>query len=427
MQERYQKKTVKDHPNISSRWRSLIIKVLLPIFIIFMGIAASSYLKKTGPTSERRPPVALAPVVEVKELFPGNHLTMINVMGTIIPARNIELRSRVAGEIIDIHPEFVEGGFLEAGTEIFQIDPVDYELALVQKEKVLADALFEYKLELGRQEIAKREWELLGLENEASEREIELVLRKPHLEKAQAAITAAEAEVKKAKLDLSRTKILTPFNAMVRTRHVNLGSQVTEQQSLADLVGTDTYWVQASIPVERLSWIGIPQNLGDPASTAHIFYARVFKREGRVIRLMGDLSDGGRMARILIEVNDPLGLDQATNKQPPLLIGDYVHVQITGNILENVYQIPRTALRDNTFIWIMNEHSQLEIKEIHPVWREVDTVLIDGGIEPGQLLVITDLSAPVEGMPLQLEVSKTSFIESNQAGPVKDNSYYGSR
>jgi RND family efflux transporter MFP subunit len=427
MQEKDQIKTIKNHPKISPGWISLILKVLLPIVIILTGISASSYLKNTGPTSERRPPVSLAPVVEVKELFPGNHLAKINVMGTIVPARNVELRSRVSGEIIDVHPEFVEGGFLEAGTKILQIDPVDYELALVQKEKALADAVYEYKLELGRQEIARREWELLGLENEASEREIELVLRKPHLEKAQAAITAAEAEVKKANLDLSRTQSITPFNAIVRTRHVNLGSQVTEQQSLADLVGTDTYWVQASIPVERLSWISIPQNLGDPASTAHIYYAREFKREGKVARLMGDLSEAGRMARILIEVNDPLGLDQQSAKQPPLLIGDYVHVQIAGNMLENVYQIPRTALRDNTFIWVMNENSQLEIKEIHPVWREVDTVLIDGGIEPGQLLVITDLSAPVEGMPLQLEASKTTFIESNQAGPVKDHSYYGSR
>ncbi len=422
MQKNDPEKNIEDQPKVSSGWLTIIFKVLLPVFIILTGIAAASYLKKTGPTSERRPPVTLAPVVQVKELFPGNHLAMINAMGTIIPARNVELKSRVSGEIIDIHPEFIEGGFLKAGTKILQIDPVDYELALIQKEKALADAVYEYKLELGRQEVARREWELLGLEKDASAREIELALRKPHLEKAQAAITAAEAEVKKAQLDLSRIQIITPFNAIVRARHVNLGSQVTVQQTLADLVGTDTYWIQASIPVERLSWITIPQKQGDPASTAHIQYARRFKKEGKVIRLMGDLSEEGRMARILIEVNDPLGLDQEKNLLPPLLIGDYVHVRIEGDILENVYQIPRTALRDNAFIWIMNENSNLEIKEIQPIWREVDTVLIDGGIKPGERLVITDLSAPVEGMPLQLETSEKTSIEPTKAGPVKDKS-----
>ncbi|MCU0614122.1 MAG: efflux RND transporter periplasmic adaptor subunit [Desulfobacterales bacterium] len=422
MQKNDPEKNIEDQPKVSSGWLTIIFKVLLPVVIILTGIAAASYLKKTGPTSERRPPVTLAPVVQVKELFPGNHLAMINAMGTIIPARNVELKSRVSGEIVYIHPEFIEGGFLKAGTKILQIDPVDYELALIQKEKALADAVYEYKLELGRQEVARREWELLGLEKDASAREIELALRKPHLEKAQAAITAAEAEVKKAQLDLSRVQIITPFNAIVRARHVNLGSQVTVQQTLADLVGTDTYWIQASIPVERLSWIRIPQKQGDPASTAHIQYARRFKKEGQVIRLMGDLSEEGRMARILIEVNDPLGLDQEKNHLPPLLIGDYVHVRIEGDILENVFQIPRTALRDNAFIWIMNENSNLEIKEIQPIWREVDTVLIDGGIKPGERLVITDLSAPVEGMPLQLETSEKTSIEPTKAGPVKDKS-----
>jgi RND family efflux transporter MFP subunit len=422
MQEQNQKNNMENQPQISSGWIPLLFKVLLPLIIILTGIAAASYLKRTGPTSERRPPVTIAPVVQVKELYPENHHAMINIMGTIIPARSVELKSRVAGEIIDIHPEFIDGGFLKAGTKILQIDRVDYELALAQKKKALADAHYEYKLELGRQEIARREWELLGLEEEASEREIELVLRKPHLEKAQAAIVAAEAEVEKANLDLSRTQVTAPFNAIVRTRHVNLGSQVTEQQTLANLVGTDSYWIQASIPVERLSWIKIPQTHGDPASTANIYYAREFRREGKVTRLMGDLSEGGRMARILIEVDDPLGFDLQKSGQPPLLIGDYVHVQIAGKLLENVYQIPRVAFRDNAFVWIMNDESNLVIREIQPVWREIDTVLIDEGIEPGELLIITDLSAPVEGMPLQLENLKRNLIESKQAESVKEKS-----
>jgi len=44
---------------------------------------------------------------------------------------------------------------------VLQIDTEDYKLALTQKEKALADASYSLKLELGRQEVAKREWELL--------------------------------------------------------------------------------------------------------------------------------------------------------------------------------------------------------------------------------------------------------------------------
>jgi RND family efflux transporter MFP subunit len=403
MQEKEQNKNLTDTTKSSSGKKKRILKIVLPVIIIVTGIAAAFYLKNTGPKSKRQPPVKLAPVVRVKPLFPANHIVMLNAMGTVVPAREIELRPRVTGEVIDISPEFVEGGLLKAGSLVLQIDPEDYKLALIQKEKALADASYSLKLELGRQEVAKREWELLNGDKDAEDREVELALRKPHLEKAKAELNAAEAELKKAYLDLSRTKIKAPFNAMVRSRLVNLGSQVTPQERLAELVGSDSYWIQTSVPVDRLSWIQIPQSQGDPATRARIIYAQGYERIGIVIRLMGDLSPEGRMARVLIEVEDPLGLKNSNNDQPPLLIDDYVHVEIKGKKLENVYKIPRTAFRDNSFIWIAGENSTLEIKEVHPVWRDAGVVLIDNGIKPGDCLIISDLPAPIDGMPIQVE------------------------
>ncbi len=391
-----------------------ILKIVLPAIMVIAGIAASSYLKNTGPSTQRRQPVPFAPAVETKALYPQNHQVVIHAMGTVVPAKHVELKSRVSGEIIEIHPEFSEGGLFKAGSKLVQIDPEDYRLALIQKEKALADADYEFKLELGRQEVARKEWQLLGLEKDSTEREIELALRKPHLEKAKFAIAAAEAEVEKAKLDLSRTKIVAPFNAMVRNRYVNRGSQVTVQQPLAELVGTDFYWVQATVPIERLNWIQIPQKTGEPGSEARINYSNGFHLSGKVVRLMGDLSDQGRMARLLIEVKDPLGLQNRQDYQPPLLIGDFVSIQIFGRSMENVYEIPRTALRDNTFIWTVDEHSNLEIKKIHTVWRSSDIVLADSGILPGQLLITSDLPAPVNGMPVQLITPESTGKKTDQ-------------
>ena len=383
--------------------KNQILKIVLSLIIIAAGIAAASYLKNTGPKSKKQPPVKLAPVVQLEPLFPANHTVVLNAMGIVIPAREVELKPQVAGEVIDINPEFIEGGLLKAGSLVLQIDPEDYKLALIQKEKALADASYSLKLELGRQEVAKREWELLNGDKDARDSEAELALRKPHLEKAEAELNAAKAELKKTHLDLLRTQIKAPFNAMVRSRWVNLGSQVTPQERLAELVGTDSYWIQTSIPVDRLSWIQIPRSRSDPASRARIIYAQRCERIGTVIRLMGDLSPEGRMARVLIEVEDPLGLKKSKNDQPSILIGDYVHVEIEGKKLENIYKIPRTAFRDNAFIWIVSENSTLEIKEVHPVWRDVSVVLIDNGIKPGDRLIISDLPAPVDGMPVQVE------------------------
>lgn len=401
---------------------ALVLKIILPLIIILTGIAAYNYLKKTGPTTERRPPSTFAPVVQVKALFPENHRAVINAMGTVIPARKVELRSRVSGEVMEVHPEFSEGGMFKAGTKMIRIDATDYHLALSQKEKALADAEYELKLELGRQEVARREWQLLDLDKVASAREIELALRKPHLEKARASLTAAEADVKKTLIDIARTEISAPFNAMITTRNVNVGSQVSENQPLADLVGTDSYWIQASVPIERLNWLRIPQKHGDPASDAQIFYSGNFALSGKVIRLMGDISREGRMARVLIEVRDPLGLERYPKGQPPLLLGDFVRIQIIGKQLENVFQIPRIALRDNSFIWTVNKISNLEIKKVEILWRESDIVLIDGGVKPGDLLILTDLSAPVDGMPVQLDTSESISAQPDQSQLVPGKS-----
>jgi RND family efflux transporter MFP subunit len=409
MQEKEKNNALTDKTGTSSGGKKQILKIVLPVVIIVIGIAAAFYLKNTGPKSKRQPPVKLAPLVRVKPLFPANHIVMLNAMGTVVPAREVELKSQVTGEVIDINPEFIEGGLLKSGSFVLQIDPEDYKPALAQKEKAIADASYSLKLELGRQEVAKREWELLNGDKNAEDREVELALRKPHLEKAKAELNAAKAELKKAYIDLSRTQIKTPFNAMVRSRLVNIGSQVTPQEGLAELVGSDSYWIQTSVPVDRLSWIQIPQSQGDPATRARIIYANSYERIGTVIRLMGDLSPEGRMARVLIEVEDPLGLKNSKNNQPPLLIDDYVRVEIEGKKLENVYKIPRTAFRDNAFIWIAGKNSTLEIIEVRPIWRDANVVLIENDIKPGDRLIISDLPAPIDGMPIQVESSSNEL------------------
>ena len=381
----------------------LVLKIVLPIILIGAGLAAASYLMKTGPKSARRPPVKLAPLVQVQPLERGTYSVVVKAMGTVAPARSVELKSRVAGEIVDIHPDFTEGGLLKAGAPVLGIDPEDYKLAMIQKEKAVADARYNLKLELGKQEVARREWEILGLADDAKEREVELALRKPHLEKARADLTAAEAEVAKAKLDLSRTRITAPFNAMVMSKDVDLGSQVTTATVLGELAGTDAYWVVATLPVERLHWIRIPVKEGDSASPAKIAYAANHHVEGRVIRLMGDLSSEGRLARLLVEVRDPLRLERGPDGDPPLLIGEYVKVHIEGRELSDVFKIPRSALRDNAFVWTVGEDSALRIKPIDPIWKDEELVLLQDGVSPGEKLVISGLAAPVEGMPVRVE------------------------
>ena len=390
-----------DVPHRRRRW---VINIVLSIALITAGIAGATYISKTAPKARKRPPVRPLPMVQVIKVHPEEERILVPAMGTVIPAREIVLESRVAGEIVSIHPEFTVGGYLKKGSEILQIDPQDYRLALTLAKARVKDAESKLKILQAEAAAAKDEWQEIN-RNRAGKKNSEpspLLIKKPQLTAAQAMLVAEKADVKKAGLDLSRTKISTPFNAMVRAKQVDIGSQVSGQDPLAELVGTDEYWIQASLPVDRLSWIKIPLNSGETGSKVRIFYRNGVERSGTVIKLRGELEAEGRMARVLVEIKDPLGLKITGKKHPPLLIGEYVRMEIEGRQMKNVYRIPRTALRDNTRIWLVSDENTLEIRTIETLWREAETVLITEGLQPGEQLIISDLPKPVNGMSLQM-------------------------
>jgi RND family efflux transporter MFP subunit len=400
------------------RRRRPIVRIILSLLILAGGVGGAFYLKNSAPRTQKRPPVKLSPTVQVLTVKLSDYQIVVTAMGTVIPAREVLLKSRVSGEVVEIHPEFTEGGFLKNHMKVLQIDPLDYELALVRKRSTVTDAEYALKLELGYQAVAKREWELLNEGKPAQDMEKELALRQPHLSKVRADLAAAEAELKTAMLDLERTQIRASFNAMVRSKSVDLGSQVTPQEPLAELVGTDTYRIQVSIPVDRLEWIQTPSRAGDPGSKVRIVYGQGHERSGRVIRLMGDLATEGRMARILVEVADPLGLNASTQDRAPLLISEYVRIEIQGRKLDGVLEIPRSALRDHSSVWLVGENQTLEIRKVRPIWRDVEIVLLKDALKSGEHLIVSDLAAPVEGMMLRVDASKS---EMKRALPGKKN------
>ena len=382
--------------------RRRFLNVGLSLVVIMAGIVGAAYITKTAPTARRRPPAKITPLVEVAQLQRGTHHVAVQAMGTVVPAKEIVLESRVSGEIVALHPSFTEGGYLEKGSEVLRIDPVDYQLAVTLAQAKVKDSESLLKVADEEAAAAVEEWRLLNPENPKDDPIPALVAKKPQLEAARARLAAERAELQQAQLNLARTRIYAPFNAVVRKKFVDVGSQVSNQEQLAELVGTDVYWIQASIPVDRLNWISIPSRAGETGSEVRIFHRNENEHSGTVIKLLGDLETEGRMARILIEVKDPLGLKAAEKKQLPLLIGEYLRIEIEGRQLEDVYRIPRAALRDNNRIWVASSDGKLKIREVDILWRDAQTVLFRDGLKAGDRLIVSELAAPIDGMPVQI-------------------------
>ena len=386
-----------------------LINLLLSLLIIVLGLVVATYVTHKAPKAQKRTPVKAIPVVEVQVVQPGEHRIMVPAMGTVVPAREVVLKAQVSGKVLSLHPEFIEGGYIKENADILQINPEDYQLTVTLAEAKVKDA--ESGLELAEEEAnaAKEEWRLLYKDDaDTNGKPPPLAAKEPQLAAAQARLKAEQAELKKAELDLKRTSVRAPFNGIVRTKSVELGSLVTPQDALAELVGVDEYWIQVSVPVDYLRWISVPDRRGKKGSEVRVMHQSGYQRSGEVIQLLGDLESEGRMARILVAVKDPLGLQNSGQTTRPLLIGEYVRVEIEGSPLSQVFRIPRLALRENDTIWVVGEHSTLNIRPVTTIWRDTQTVFLDQGLHPGDKLIVSDLAAPVEGMKIQMNGAETA-------------------
>ena len=91
-----------------------------------------------------------------------------------------------------------------------------------------------------------------------------------------------------------------------------------------------------------------------------------------------------------------------------MIIGTYVRVEIEGTALASVAAIDRELLRDGDQVWIMTPEAKLEIRPVEILYRGRERVLVNKGIQLGEKLIVTDLTAPVPGMPLRTQTRDPS-------------------
>lgn len=388
----------KDTGKLTGSERTVLI--VLAVVMVIITIGAARFMISNKPTARRRKPQKSAPTVSVISVESTDRQVKIPAMGTVEPELQISLVSKVNGEILSVHPEFLPGGVVSKGDTLMTIDPVDYRSQLAQAEAQLEQARLDLKLEEGKQIIAEKEWRLMGSDPQATDLEKELILRRPQLRKAEASVRAAGAAVEKARSDLNRTKVKAPFNAVIRTRSANVGDQASAQKTLATLIGTDTFHVTAPVSMARLPWLEFFSESHPEAGKVAITSGNQFRRFGRLKKLLSDVEPGGRMAQVLIEIDDPMNLGSDSADKHSLLIGEYVQLQITGRMAENVCEIPREALRDNSMVWLVSADNTLLLEPVEVIWRDPDAVLVRG-LAPGAQLIVSDLSSPVAGMDIQ--------------------------
>ncbi|MBD3166870.1 efflux RND transporter periplasmic adaptor subunit [bacterium] len=385
-------------------------KVLIPIALLLIGIAAAFGFMATASKPEKVQKEHPGALVEIQQASMEEHQVMVRANGVVKPRFEVNLTPQVSGVVSWISPKLEAGGFFEEGEELLRIDQRDYELAVRQAEASVAQAEFQLETARANADIAKREWELvhssrdklLGESSGPSEPD-PLVLHKPQLKQAEAVHASAKASLDRAKLNLERTILTAPFNARVRMRNVSVGQLVGPTGPVASLYSTDRVEVEVTVPSSDLYWLRIPGSKADVRLSAG---DNVFVWEGRLDRNMGVVDEVG-LARLVVQVSNPF--HRPTPQSPELSVGSFVTVDMYGQTLDGVISLPRKALRRDESggfeVWVMNGDNTLTMRDVSVVHMTPDKALIDEGVTTGENVILSALSGASPGMKLRVDAT----------------------
>ena len=383
-----------------------LARVGLVVLVLAVGVVAALGIIRSRPQAVQVPPDDSGVLVEVAEVRRLPRRIDVEAQGTVVPAQRVVVQPQVSGRIDVVAADLAPGTILREGDLIFAIEDADFKLAVARATAAVAEAAAQLQLEQGRGRVAEREWELFQDELDAEQKAASLALREPQLRSRLSAVQTARANLARARLDLERTVVRSPFNAVVLSEAIEVGQIVTPQSQAVTLAGTDAFWVRAAVRTDELDQLRVPGLHG--AALGSRALVRLDREnddvlEGRIVRLLGDLDTAGRMARVLVEVADPLALESgagSAGRHGLLLLDSYVDLMLEGAAVRDLFELPRDWLHEGRNLR-MYSGGRLELRPVEVAWRFEDSVCIDSGLNDGDLVVTSRLATPIEGMKLR--------------------------
>ena len=435
------------------------LRPLLIIPPIVVGVAGFLWM-----TRDRDVPAAPAPeaevAVRVMQVVPSPLRPSAEGYGRVAPAHSWSAVSEVQGRILHLPEDLAVGRFVEAGETIIEIDPTDYELS-VQKTRANIAAAEATLAEIDRQEanarrnleieertleVAQTEYDRVkslvdsGTSTKASLNTAEkslfaqqnaitnvtntLALFPSQRASAEAALAVRKAELAEAERSLSKTRIAAPFRGRVDVLNVEQDQFVRSGDVMLTIDSADAVEVVAEFApreframalaalgrelpsdtlVDTSRMVALIDELGITAEVVLEIAGVVATYPAEIKRLRGTIdSETGTMG-LVVQVDDPY-LANGAQSRPPLHVGSFVTVRLIGPAVADALSVPRTALHlgddGKTFLYLLDGDSRLESRVVTTGPVLGDRVVLRGGLEGGETLVLGTPTPPIPGILL---------------------------
>ena len=380
-------------------------KFAMPTAIVLgaLVLAVLLTLQRPVPAQIRPdPPVLLVDAI-VAELA-SVRLT-VHAQGSVTPRTETSLTGEVAGQIVEVLPQFVTGGFFKRGDVLVRIDDRTYLAEVKRSQAAVAAAETLISREQGLADYALLDWRRLNPDKEATD----LALRKPQLAESNANLQSALADLERNQGDLARTLVRAPYDGMIRQKLADVGQYVGVGTQLAVVFASDVAEIRLPLPDRELPFLDleaqppveITANIGDTDYTWR----------GKIVRTEGVFDERSRVLYVVAQVPNPYN-QSGESWAYPLRIGTFVEASIDGHRVDNLIVLPRSALRRDNRVWTIDSDNRLVPKTVSVLRTDATSVYINGGLEDNELVCLTLLENPLPGTIVR-------YVERPVEGPIE--------
>jgi membrane fusion protein (multidrug efflux system) len=381
------------------------------------GLATCSSGKTAAPSNP-------APEVGVMTLHPHPVTITTDLPGRTVAYRIAEVRPQVSGVIRK--RLFTEGGEVNAGQQLYQIDPAPFQANLESAQASLARA----QATLTSARLLVQRYKPLTEAHAVSQRDYDNAVAAQ--DQAAADVASAKAAVDTAHINLAYTRVLSPISGRCGRSSVTEGALVDANQSTALVVvqQLDPIYVDVTQPstmllrLQREFASGQLKKVGETQAQAKLTLEddTPYEQTGKLqfAEVTVDSGTGSVTLRAVFP-----------NPQHMLLPGMFVHEQLDEGVNENGLLVPQRAVTHNQF----GEATTMVVRADNKVGAHViktdraigDQWLVSDGVAAGDRVIVVGLQrlgpgvvevSPKEVSPAQLKDGRGAFADVvSVAGP----------
>ena len=297
--------------------------------------------------------------------------------GETKPRFELTYTSEISGRIQWLSDTFESGRVVKKGELLARLDDTSYQQAVSQAKADVATAQLALLEEQRQGEQAKSEWERSGLSGEPSS---PLVLRLPQLASAKATLDNAQKTLEKAQRDLNYTDISAPFDGVIVSRNVQLGSFINVGGEIGMLYSVDR--IEIEIPLSDKQWANLPKTeINNESNDSAQKWVATVKATGSdtdaaqqwsayVDRIHQYVATDTRQRSLVLVVENPLQQDT------PLYPGTFVQATIEGNSIDYLWELPSSARSQQGEIWTVDNEGILQKSAANTLFERQNKIYV---------------------------------------------------